>query len=139
MRVVADTNIVVSGLLWRGHCYGVLNAARQGVIRLFVSPALLIELEDVLGREKLRARLEQANVRAQDLIHGYAALAGLVRPGKIEPVITADPDDDEVLACARAVQADMIVSGDTHLLALREFDGIPIVTARECLARIAQR
>jgi putative PIN family toxin of toxin-antitoxin system len=54
MRVVADTNIVVSGLLWRGGPRQILDAARDGVIELFTSGALLDELEEVLTREKIR-------------------------------------------------------------------------------------
>jgi putative PIN family toxin of toxin-antitoxin system len=52
MRVVADTNVVVSGLLWRGNPRRVLDAARDGIIELFTSIVLLEELEDVLSRER---------------------------------------------------------------------------------------
>ena len=62
MRVVADTNIVVSGLLWRGNPRRVLDAARDGIIELFTSPSLLEELEEVLSRKKFATRLEAANV-----------------------------------------------------------------------------
>ena len=60
MRVVADTNIVVSGLLWRGNPRRLLEAAREGTIDLFTSAALLAELEDVLSRAKFAQRLVSA-------------------------------------------------------------------------------
>ncbi|MGB9179188.1 MAG: putative toxin-antitoxin system toxin component, PIN family [Pyrinomonadaceae bacterium] len=63
MRVVADTNIVVSGLLWRGNPRRVMDAARDGIIELFTSVPLLEELEDVLSREKFAARLRAADVQ----------------------------------------------------------------------------
>ncbi len=64
MRVVADTNIVVSGLLWRGNPRRVLDAAREAAIELFTSAILLTELEDVLGRERFAKRLESGWGRA---------------------------------------------------------------------------
>ena len=56
MRVVADTNVIVSGLLWHGPSRQLLNAARQGTVELFTSGALLAELEEVLQREKFIKR-----------------------------------------------------------------------------------
>jgi uncharacterized protein len=100
MRVVADTNIIVSGLLWKGNPRRVLDAAREGRIDLFTSAVLLTELEDVLNREKFSQRLVSVGVSARELVLGYAALASVIQPVNIEPVVLADPDDDAVLACA---------------------------------------
>jgi putative PIN family toxin of toxin-antitoxin system len=137
MQVVADTNIVVSGLLWRGNPRRILDAARDGIIALFTSALLLEELEDVLSREKFAALLEAAKVRAHELVLGYAALATVIEVEEIEPVILADPDDDSVLACALTVQGGVIVSGDSHLLDLRQHQGIRILTAAELLAELS--
>jgi len=63
MQVVADTNIVVSGLLWRGNPRQILDAARDGIIGLFTSAMLLEELEDVLSREKFAALLQGGGCR----------------------------------------------------------------------------
>ena len=136
-RIVPDTNIVISGLLWRGNPRRVLDAARDGIIELYTSPALLEELEDVLSREKFAARLAAANVTVQDLISGFSALATVIDSDPIEPVILRDPDDDAVLACALSADAEVIVSGDDDLLHLKEHKGIRIVTATEFLAELA--
>jgi uncharacterized protein len=136
MRVVADTNTVVSGLLWRGSPRAVLNAARAGSADLFSSPALVAELQDVLARGKFAERLRGANVSADRLVLEFAALARMVNPVTIDPVIQADPDDDSVLACAATAKADFIVSGDSHLLQLAEYEGIPILRAGQLLALI---
>jgi predicted nucleic acid-binding protein len=79
------------------------------------------------------ARLSQANVSVEELVLGYASLAITVRPEKINPVITADPDDDKVLACAKAAKAEVIASGDPHLLDLNEHEGIKILTVNQLL------
>jgi putative PIN family toxin of toxin-antitoxin system len=137
MRVVADTNIVVSGFLWRGNPRRVLDAARDGIIELFTSQSLLEELEGVLKRERFATRLEAANVMLGDLIMGYAALATVVEADAIEPVILADPDDDAVLACALASQSEVITSGDRHLLTLKQHHEIRVLTAAELLGELS--
>ncbi len=136
MNVVLDTNTIISGLFWKGAPRQVLDLARNGVITLFTSPELLAELADVLGREKFAVRLTQAQVTVDELVYGYAALAITIRPAKIAPVIKDDPDDDKVLACAKAAQAEVIVSGDSHLLDLKEYENIQILRVDQLLERL---
>ena len=136
-RIVPDTNIIVSGLLWRGNPRRVLDAARDGIVELYTSLALLEELEDVLSRKKFAARLAAANVTVQDLVSGFSALATVIDADPIEPVILRDPDDDAVLACALSAEAEVIVSGDDDLLDLKEHKAIRILTATKFLAELA--
>ena len=136
MRVVADTNVVVSGLLWHGPSRQLLNAARHGAVELFTSGALLAELEEVLQREKFLNRLNAAQVQPRDLVIGYAALATIVQPAPIAPIVLRDPDDDAVIACALAAAALSIVSGDHDLLALKQHQRIEIVRVAEFMGRI---
>lgn len=103
---------------------------------MYVSPALLDELVDVLSRPKFSPKIRSSGETIQQLIADYARLAVLVHPTTTEHVIAADPDDDEVLACAWAAKAELIVSGDNHLLALRSYRDIPIVPAAEALVRL---
>jgi len=133
MNIVLDTNTIISGLFWRGAPRQVLDLARSGTFTLFTSPDLLAELADVLERKKFSARLEQADTSVEELVFGYATLAKTVRPNKIEAVIKADPDDDKVLACAKAANAEIITSGDNHLLDLNEYEGIKIMTVNQLL------
>src|SRR5262245_30848710 len=129
MRAVVDTNVVVSGLLWTGPSHRILQLARAGTIDLFTSPILLAELDEVLNRKKFMRRLELARIEPRELVLEYAALARVVHPPGISPVIDQDPDDDAVLACAVAARASIIVSGDRHLLDLAVFRGIRILRA----------
>lgn len=137
MRTVPDTNIVVSGLLWRGNPRRVLDAARDGIIELYTSPVLPEELEDVLSREKFANRLEAAGLSVQELVEGYSALATVIDAEPIEPVIIRDPDDDVILDCAISAEAEIIVSGDDDLLHLKEHQGIRILTATNFLAELS--
>lgn len=133
MNIVLDTNTVISGLFWKGAPRQVLDLARLGTFTLFTSPDLLAELADVLGRPKFSARLAQANISVEELVLGYASLAVTVRPNKIDPVIKADPNDDKVLECAKTASAEIIASGDSHLLDLNEYEGIKIMTVNQFL------
>lgn len=109
----------------------------RGIIELFTSPVLLEELEDVLSRQKFVKRLEAAQVTVRELVEGYSALANVIDAAPIEPVILSDPDDDAVLACALAADAEIIVSGDSDLLDLKEHQDIRILTATEFLSEIS--
>ena len=135
MNIVLDTNTVISGLFWKGAPRQVIDLARSGTFTLFTSPDLLSELADVLGRKKFSARLALAETSVEELVFGYASLAKTVRPNKINSVIKADPDDDKVLACAKAAIAEIIISGDSHVLDLKEYEGIQILTVNQLLER----
>ncbi len=137
MRLVLDTNTAISGLLWHGPPGQLIGAAEAGSVELITSMPLLVELKDVLGRPKFAKRLAARGLSAQDIFDGYAALATLVKAAVITPTVARDPDDDAVIACALAAGADLVVSGDAHLLNLKHHQGIPIVTAAEAARRIA--
>ncbi len=136
MRLVLDTNVVFSGLLWRGSAYELLTAIRQASgARLFCSVGLIEELADVLGRPSSMKQLSLIGKTAKDVLEDYASIVEFVEPAEISPT-SIDPDDDPVLACALAAAAELIVSGDAHLLNLKQFHRIQIVGPREAAARI---
>ena len=137
MRLVLDTNTALSGLLWGGTPGRLIDVAEAGQVELASSAALLAELQGVLSREKFVRQLVKRGFTVADVFDGYAALVTLVVPAVIAPTITGDPADDQVLAAALAAQADLIVSGDAHLLDLKSFKGIEIVTAAVAVERIA--
>jgi putative PIN family toxin of toxin-antitoxin system len=133
MRVVLDTNVVVSALIWGGTPYKLLQAATNGDIELFTSPALMTELRGVLAREHLASRLlVQASSVAQ-AIALYGELAVSVSPLSTPRAVPSDPDDDQVIAVALAARADFIVSGDADLLTLGSYAGIGILSAAQAV------
>lgn len=137
MRVVLDTNAVVSALLWGGIPDQLLAAATEGRIELYTSEPILMALAEVPPRPKFSQRIRKGGRTVSQLLEQYRGLAELIVPATIRPGTLADPDDDHVLACALAVQADLIVSGDAGLLNLKAYQGIPIVTAAEALTQLA--
>ena len=133
MRLVLDTNTAISGLLWHGTPGKLIDAARAKSVLLCTSAALLAELRGVLAREKFAKQLETRGLNAIEVFDGYAALTTIVVPAIIQPTIVNDPSDDAVLACALGAKAEIIVSGDRHLLDLKEHRGIRVVTAAEAV------
>lgn len=136
MRIVADTNVVVSAFLWGGTPRRLLDAVEAQQLELFTSPLLILELEDVLTREKFAERLRRTRFSPAFLLARYTQLATLLEAPEVTAPALQDSKDLHVLACAVAARAEAIVSGDRHLLSLGQFQGIPALSPTECLRRI---
>ena len=135
MILVLDTNVVVAGLLWHGAPNRLLQVAIDRRIELATSVALLEELERVLTRAKFAKQLARQSVSPRMLLDRYAIISDAVVPASI-PRVARYPDDDRILACAIAGQADLVVSGDSDLLNLKAYQRIPIVGVSEALSRL---
>ena len=136
MRVLLDTNVIVSALLWGGVPYKLIEAAAAGEIELITSPALLTELRRVLAREHLASRLAAQRSTVEQAIAIYAELAISVSPLSTPRVVPGDADDDHVIAAAVAGSAEIVISGDRHLLSLGSHQGIGIVNAADAVRRV---
>ena len=137
VRVVIDTNTALSGLIWNGPPSQIINAAQEEQIALFTSDVLLNELGGVLRRAKFARVLAQSNLTPDQLIEEYQKLVTRIDAPPLAEPAARDPDDDAVLACALAAQAEAIISGDADLLVLGNYQEIPILTAPELLARLS--
>ncbi len=96
-RVVLDTNVVVSAILWGGTPRQLFDLADAGQITLFSSIDLLRELTGILSRDKFAERISASGQSIDQIVDGYAAYVEIVRPAET-PRIAPDPDDDVVLA-----------------------------------------
>ena len=136
MRAVIDTNVLLSGLLWRGAPHALIEHVQAGTLAMVSSPTLLAELDEVIGRAKFDEILGRSNTSRERSLAEMRQLAEVIVPPPLPQPVCRDPDDDHVLACALAAQADLIVSGDADLLNLREYQSIRIVSAAEALRLI---
>ena len=126
--------LVLSALLWGGTPFRLLQLATEGEAELFTSPMLAAELSEILTRPHLAAKLSEQGTTADAVTALYLELARAVSPLFVPRVVP--DDDDHVIACALAAQADVIVSGDKHLLNLHEYQSMHIVTAAEAVKMI---
>lgn len=125
LRAVLDTNVLVSALLSpNGAPVRLVNAWRAKKFELVVSPAVLEELAEVLQRNRIRRYYEHIDEDLpQKYVGGLRRFATVV-PGKVQVKgVCPDPDDDKFIAAALEAGADCIVSGDEHLLRLKEYRG----------------
>ena len=105
MRLVLDTNVVASALLWQGPPRQLLTLARVEDVLLFSSLPLLAELSDILSRSKFEKKISASLLTVDQLVDLYAELVALVRPVSV-PHLAPDPDDDVVIGTAIAAKAE---------------------------------
>jgi putative PIN family toxin of toxin-antitoxin system len=101
--------------------------------QLFTSRVLIDELAEVLQRKKLAKPVQATGLAPAQMLRNYQKLATTITARRLAQQVSRDADDDAVLACALAAQADLIVSGDDDLLVLKQFHGIRIVTAAQAV------
>ncbi|HEY3306596.1 MAG TPA: putative toxin-antitoxin system toxin component, PIN family [Candidatus Binatia bacterium] len=133
MRVVIDTNVLISAIFWPGKPKQLLNQVRLGKVTFLTSEILLAELEEVLTRKDKPFKLsEEEALRVLTPIRGLAEV--------VQPYSTVtqcrDDADNRVLECAIDGKADWIITGDWHLLELHSFKEVTITTVAEFLATI---
>ncbi len=128
MRVVFDTNVIISALVFGGVPRQVLDLAAQGAISFYFSAPIQNEAERVLEEKFGWGHREILGCRRT-----FWSWGARVIPKLSLTIIADDPDDDRILECAVAARAEAIVSGDRHLLGLGSFRSMPIQSPRKFL------
>lgn len=131
LKVVMDTNVLVSGIFFSGAPYQVLRAWQSGEFELVVSQEILEEYKRVgetLGED--RPAIDWKPV--YDFVVSHAKV---YKPVKLKEPVCEDPDDDKFFACALASGCEIIISGDKHLLKVSGYQGIDVLKPREFLDR----
>jgi putative PIN family toxin of toxin-antitoxin system len=129
-RVVFDTNIWISGLLWRGKSYQFLLLARAKAVQHVHCAEMMAELS-----EKLRKPFGFSENHVQAVLYDIRRISERVDITGDVHVVGDDPDDDKFIECALVADATAVVSDDHHLHELGSYEGIPILSAAEFLAR----
>jgi putative PIN family toxin of toxin-antitoxin system len=130
VKIVCDTTVLVSGVLYQGPPRRAMTMAARGEVVNCISPDLLREVEDVLLRRKFGLRPDQVAA----MVALFRDSFEIVHPARRVVAVAVDPADDRVLEAAIAAGAEAILSGDRHLLDLGEFAGVRILTPARFVA-----
>ena len=129
MKVVLDTNVIVSGHISpSGAPARIFEHWRQQRFDVLITDGILYEYADVFSRPSIQRHTGMSAADVQAMIDEIAGFGLSVESEQVAVGVSTDSDDDIFLECALAGSADFIVSGDRHLLVLETFHGIPIVT-----------
>jgi|WetSurMetagenome_2_1015567.scaffolds.fasta_scaffold1018380_1 uncharacterized protein len=131
MRVVLDTNVFISAFLG-GRLHVIVDAWKAGKFTLIISEAIAREYLDVLNRPKFKITAREIAATTDYLLK----TAEFVTPTKVVSAIKDDPTDNKFLEAALAGKVAYVVSGDGHLLDLKTFQGIYLITAREFIEHL---
>jgi putative PIN family toxin of toxin-antitoxin system len=136
MRVVLDTNVLISSLLWKGKLALFFELINEQKIILCFSKSTLNELIRVSHYPHIAKKIKEENINFDKIISKLVSKSILVTPKFVPNIIKDDPSDNKFLACALSAQASFIISGDNHLLKVKKFQKIPIVEPREFLSKM---
>jgi putative PIN family toxin of toxin-antitoxin system len=126
-KVVLDTNVFVSALGWKGASRNIFNNCIDGDLELFISTGIFDEIKRVLNYPKLKFRQEEI----YEFLDQILEVGNLIETKVNLEIIKDDPSDNKFLECAVSADADYIISRDPHLLKIREFQGIKIVSPED--------
>ncbi len=133
MRVVADTNVLISATFWNGDSHTIIEMVERKELTLLLSKSILEEFSEVLNSEEIQEKIIDKNLVLKRSVERIMSLSEIVEPSKHFSIIQNDPDDDTFLDCAIEGNAEFIITQDHHLLNLKEFKGIKIVTPSDFL------
>ncbi len=133
MKVVLDTNVLISGTFWTGDSFEVLRKIDLKEVMLVLSKELIDEYEEIINSEEIIEKIEDKNLVISEIIKKIIENAIIVSPRTKFNIVKEDPDDNKVLECASEGKVNFIITQDNHLLRLREFQGIKILKPEEFL------
>ena len=129
MKIVLDANIFISALFWGGNPREALERAINKIDELYVSKDILDEIENVIGRPKFHIEKE----KIEYIIRSIEDISVKITPVKKIKKGSRDLNDNKYIECAITAEADFIISGDIHLLELKQYKKIKIITVKEYL------
>ncbi len=127
IKVVPDTNIILSSVFWKGNPHEVIRKGILGEYQLVISAKILDEVVD-----KLRNKFHFPEERIQELIDIIMVYYHIIDVTSKFDVVR-DKSDNKIIECAFDGKVDYIVTGDPDLLTLKEFSGIKIIKAKDFL------
>lgn len=133
IKVVLDTNVLISALLFQKQLGIVFDLIQNNIITPYFIQSTFLEFQQVINYKKFESAIDRIKTTPQGIVDALSEQSVILNDPKEIPIILNDTPDNFILACALSAQADFIISGDKHLLALKQFANIPILTPRQFL------
>ena len=127
LKIVLDTNVLVSAAIIQGKQFELLKLAKLGEIKIILSPQIIEEFKEVISRERFGFSKEKINEAVRQILE----IAEIIIPKQKLDIVKDDLADNIILECALEAKANYIISGDEHLLALKEYKSIRIINTTE--------
>ena len=132
ITAVFDTNILISAFISKGAPYQAMISVLDGKVKLCLSSDILKEFQDVIRRKKFGFSKE----KIEQMVMMVIDISEMADPKEKVNIIEEDPQDNKVIECAIASDADYIVTGDPHLLKIKRWKGVKIINVNEFLELI---
>ncbi len=136
MRVVLDTNVWLSGLLWSGAPSRIIQLVENGELQAIGSEAILAEISNTLDQPKLQKRLSQIQIGADAVMLAIRQVLIIVNTTPMQVANLRDPKDEIIITAAISGHATAIITGDQDLLVLATVQGVPILSPQDFLSRV---
>jgi len=133
MEITLDTNVLISGTFWTGDSFKILKLIAANKLDCVLSRGILEEYARVASSDEITDKVSDKNLVALEAIKSVMQRAVIVVPTRKLNVVLDDPDDNKIIECAIEGGVDYIITQDKHLLKLKRFENIEIVTPREFL------
>jgi putative PIN family toxin of toxin-antitoxin system len=129
MKIVLDANVFISSFFWGGNPRIIVERVIAGTDELFITKEILDEIEDVIGRPKFHASKDMIHY----LINSIEEIGNKITAKKRVKNGSRDKSDNKYIECGMTANVDYVISGDIHLLELKKYENIKIVTAKDYL------
>ena len=131
MKITSDTNTIISATFWSGSSDKIISQAEVKEIELVLSNDIIKEYGEVLNYKEIQDKIKDKKLEMKRTVGKIISISTMVIPKEKVNIIKDDPDDNAILECAKAGNVDFIISNDKHLLKLKKFENIPILTPDE--------
>ena len=131
LESVIDTNVMISGMLWRGIPFRLLRWVEEGNLTIYSSLDIMTEVYRVLNYPKFQKYIDKRHTSPEELFAKIESLCTIIHVGNVLKGACPDADDDKFLSCALTSDVEFLVSGDKHPLDLKQYQSVRILTARE--------
>ena len=136
MKITLDTNVLISATFWHGDSDKIIEKVESKEIELVLSKEIIEEFAKVLKYKEIQEKIKNKNLEMRRTVEKIVSISKIVEPAEKLKIVKDDPDDNKFLECAKSGKVDFVISSDNHLLKLKEFGSIKIVTPKEFIKTI---